>query len=138
MSPLLVCSQGPAQHQPVHAWAHVSEVSLVALFEFSNGAPRVADFTKGLTHSLPVHVAITEVHPLVSILLALEVLQVDLDDALPQSANPVLRIAAWFRRGSVQTILFLVLAYCVMRFWLRRHRFSLSARFRKDFRVSDC
>src|SRR6266568_5517638 len=93
MSPLLVCSQGPAQHQPVHAWAHVSEVSLVALVEFSNGAPRVADFTKGLTHSLPIHVTITEVHPLVSILLALQVLQVDPDDALPQRANPVLRIA---------------------------------------------
>src|SRR3989441_2196255 len=83
----------PAQHQPVHASAHVSEVGLVAPFEFGNGAPRVADFTKSLTHGLPIHVAVTEVHPLVSILLALEVLQVHFDDALPQRANPVLRIA---------------------------------------------
>src|SRR3989441_7385658 len=92
----------PAQHQPVHASAHVSEVGLVAPFEFGNGAPRVADFTKSLTHGLPVHVAVTEVHPLISILLALEVLQVDLDDALPQRANPVLRIAVKHHVSNVE------------------------------------
>src|SRR5437879_1077383 len=82
-----------AYDQPVHAPAYVTEVGLVAPIEFGNGAPRVANVTKGFAHRRPVHVAITEVHPLVSIILALEVFQVDLDDALPQGANPILRIA---------------------------------------------
>src|SRR6266704_1743321 len=81
------------QHQAVDAAAHVAEVSLVAALELGNSAPRIANFTKGVADSLPVHVAIPEVHPLVSVLFALEVFQVDLDDALPQRANPVLRIA---------------------------------------------
>src|SRR5882762_215042 len=81
-----------AYDQSVHAPAYVTEVGLVAPIEFGNGAPRVANVTKGFAHRRPVHVAITEVHPLVSIILALEVFQVDLDDALPQGANPILRI----------------------------------------------
>src|SRR5882762_4766041 len=87
-----LCS-GPPQQQPVHAPAHVSEVGLVASLELDRGAPRIPDFAKGLTHGSPVHIAIAEVYPFVSIFLALEVFQVDLDNALPQGANPVLRIA---------------------------------------------
>src|SRR6266581_9256862 len=83
----------PAEHQAIHAAAHVPKVGFVAALELGNGAPRVANFAKGRAHGLPVHVAIPKVHPLVSILFALEVFQVNLDDALPQRANPVLRIA---------------------------------------------
>src|SRR6266403_2738337 len=79
--------------QPVHAPAYVTEVGLVATRELDRRAPRVCDVTECPPHGLPVHVAVTEVHPLVSILLALEVFQVHFDDALPQGANPVLRIA---------------------------------------------
>src|SRR6266849_5933716 len=87
-----LCS-GTPQHQPVHAPAHVSKVSLVAPLELDSGAPRIPDFAKGLTHGSPIHIAITEVHPSVSVFLALEVFQVNLDYALPQGADPVLRIA---------------------------------------------
>src|ERR1700674_481346 len=84
---------GAPQHQPVHAPAYVSEVILVAPLELDSGAPRIPDFAKGLTHGSPVHIAITEVYPFVSIFFALEVFQVNLDNALPQGANPILRIA---------------------------------------------
>src|SRR5712664_2583541 len=87
-----LCSGAP-QHEPVHAPAHVSKVSLVAPLELDSGAPRIPDFAKGLTHGSPVHIAVTEVHPSVSVFLALEVFQVDLDDALAEGANPILRIA---------------------------------------------
>src|ERR1700730_3467716 len=82
-----------AEDQPIHAPAHVAEVGRVATNELDDGAAGVAYFGEGLTHGGPVYVAVTEVHPSVSVFLALEVFKVDLDDALAQGANPVLRIA---------------------------------------------
>src|SRR5712664_3924476 len=70
---------GLPQDQAVEAAAHVAEVGLVAAIELADCAARVANFAKGF----PVHVTVTEIDPLVSIFLALEVLQVDLDNALP-------------------------------------------------------
>src|SRR5207302_9030336 len=70
----------PAQHQAVYPPAHLSGVGPVDPFELDRGAPRVANFTTGFTNSLPVHVAITEVGPLILTFLAFEVFQVDLDD----------------------------------------------------------
>src|SRR5438552_14662302 len=67
---------GSPYDQPVHAPAHVAEVSLVTRFEFGNGASRVTNFAKRLAHRLPVHVPMTEVHPLVPTFLAFEVFQV--------------------------------------------------------------
>src|SRR6267378_8170804 len=83
----------PAQHQAVDAATHIPEVGLVPALQFGNGASRVANLTKGLAHGGPLNVAISEVHPLVAIFLALEVFQVDFGNALPQRTNPVLRIA---------------------------------------------
>src|SRR5712664_4134417 len=82
--PVLWLCSGTPQHQPVHAPAHVSELSLVAPLELDSGAPRIPDFAKGLTHGSPIHIAITEVHPSVSVFLALEVFQVNLDYAFPK------------------------------------------------------
>src|SRR6266851_9355430 len=84
---------GLPQDQAVEAAAHVAEVGLVAAIELAACAARVANFAKGFANGLPVHVTVTEIDPLVSIFLALEVLQVDLDNALPQRANPILRVA---------------------------------------------
>src|SRR6266852_9772446 len=77
-SPWRLCR---TEHQAVHAAAHVPEVGLVAARELRNGAPGVPNLTKSLTHRSPVHIAIPEVHPLVSIFLPLEVLQMHLRDA---------------------------------------------------------
>src|SRR6267378_848339 len=82
-----------AYDQPVHAPAYVTEVGLVAPIEFGNGAPRVANITKGFAHRRPVHVAVAQVHPVIAIFFAPKVFQVDLRNALPQGANPILRIA---------------------------------------------
>src|SRR6267143_1665204 len=86
-------ASGTAYDQPVYAPAYVTEVGLVAPIEFGNGASRVADFTKGFAHRRPVHVAVAQVHPVIAIFFALKVFQVDLRNALPQGANPILRIA---------------------------------------------
>ena len=58
-TPVQRLRSGTPYDQPVHALAHVAEVSLVTRFEFGNGAPRVANFAKRLAHRLPVHVPIT-------------------------------------------------------------------------------
>src|SRR6266851_5889087 len=84
---------GLSQHQAVDAAADVPEVGLVPAIELANRAARVINFAKGFANGPPVDVAITEIHPLVAILFALEVLQVDLDNALPQRANPILWVA---------------------------------------------
>src|SRR2546423_800216 len=84
---------GAAQDQPIHAAAYVPEIGFVPALQLGDDAAGIANLGEGLPHRFPVHVTIPEVHPLVSTFLAFEVFQVNLDDALPQRANPVLRIA---------------------------------------------
>src|SRR5262249_23626464 len=87
-----------AGQDPVHAGGDVLEVGGV-------GAPRggaqlrrhpaaVAGLGEGLAHLDPVDVALAEVDPVEPAVRAveLEVLQVDLRDARPERADPVLRI----------------------------------------------
>src|SRR5439155_10979546 len=81
------------EHEPVHPLAHVAEVSLVAAFELGCGGARVADFSQGFADFGPVDVSVAEVHPLVAVFEALEILQVQLDDPPAERANPVLGIA---------------------------------------------
>src|SRR6266566_7524145 len=87
----LYVSLGAAEDQAVHAAAHVAEVAFVATFQLGNHATRVADFRESLTHGRPIHVAVTKIDPGISVFFALEVFQMNLDDALAEGANPVLR-----------------------------------------------
>src|SRR2546425_351106 len=87
----LYVSLGAAEEQPVHAAAHVTEVSFVTGWKLGDGAAGVADFRESFAHGRPVHVTVTKIDPGVSIFLALEVFEVNLDDALAEGANPVLR-----------------------------------------------
>src|SRR5438445_11028788 len=87
----LYVSLGAAEEQPVHAAAHVTEVSFVTGWKLGDGAAEVADFRESFAHGRPVHVTVTKIDPGVSIFLALEVFEVNLDDALAEGANPVLR-----------------------------------------------
>src|SRR5215472_13654170 len=90
-APLL--SSGAGEEQAVNAVADVAEIGLIAGLELDDGAAGETDFTEGLVHGSPVHVTFAEVHPGVAVFLALEIFEVDLDDALAERANPILRKA---------------------------------------------
>src|SRR6266567_600661 len=84
---------GPAEEQPVHAVAHVTQVGLIAFFQFRHGATGVSDFSEGLAHYRPVYIAVAEINPGVSVFPAFEIFEVDLHDPLAKRSNPVLRVA---------------------------------------------
>src|SRR5690242_11230730 len=84
---------GAAEQESVDAPANLTEVRFVAGFQFDGGAAGETDFGKSLAHCRPIHVAIAEIHPRISVIFALEVFEMNLDDALAERADPVLRIA---------------------------------------------
>src|SRR5207253_1717798 len=86
-------SSGAGEEQAVNAIADVAEIGFIAALELDGGAAGETDLTEGLAHGAPVHVALAEVHPRVTVFLALEIFQMDLDDALAERANPILGIA---------------------------------------------
>src|SRR2546426_11226303 len=75
---------GPAEDQPVHAVAHVTQVGLIAFFQFRHGAAAVSDFSEGLAHCHPVYIAVAEINPGVSVFPTLEIFEMDLHDPLAQ------------------------------------------------------
>src|SRR6202158_5085195 len=82
-----------AEKQTIGAAAHVAQIRFVAALQLDDGAAGIAYFREGLAHCRPVHVAIAEVNPGVSVVFALEVLEVHIHDVFAQGANPVLRVA---------------------------------------------
>src|SRR6266849_10578014 len=81
------------EEQAVDAAADVTQIRFVAAVEFDNGAAGVPNFRESFAHGRPVHVAVAQVDPRVSVFLALKVFEMHVDDALAQRANPFLRVA---------------------------------------------
>src|SRR6266851_3477419 len=82
-----------SENQPVHSAANITQVGLIAFFQFRYGAAGIPDFSERLAHRRPVYVALAEINPGVSVFLTLEIFEVDLHDPLVEGPNPVLRIA---------------------------------------------
>src|SRR5690242_20647120 len=61
--------------------------------ELGDNAAGIADIGERGANGGPIDVAIAEIHPGVAVVAALEILEMDLDGALAESANPILRIA---------------------------------------------
>src|SRR6266446_3433881 len=83
---------GLRAQQAVDSAADVAQIRLAAAIQLGDDAAAVADVGEGLAHGGPVDVAIAEVYPGVTALFALEVFEVDLDDAFAQRANPILGV----------------------------------------------
>ena len=81
-----------SHHQPINPLTHIPQIRLIPAIQFRNHAPRITNLRKRLPHRRPIHVPIAQVHPSVSILFPLEVLQMHLVNTLSQSPNPILRI----------------------------------------------
>src|SRR6266576_1483680 len=81
-----------AKDKPIKAADYVTEIGFITSLKLGDGTARITYVGKGLPHCGPVHVPVTQVDPRVSIFLALEILDVNLDDAVSQGVNPVLRI----------------------------------------------
>jgi len=74
----------------VDSFGQVCQISFVAAAEFGGQETIVADLFQGEPDLLEVHIAFEQVCPLIA--LALEVFQMDFDDALTESSDPVLGI----------------------------------------------
>ena len=83
----------PAEEQAIDAAADVTEVAFIAGRQFRDGAAMVAYLGERLPNGGPIDVAFAEIDPGVTVLAALEVLQMDLGDAGSEGADPVLWIA---------------------------------------------
>src|SRR2546429_10006179 len=81
-----------AEEQTVDPAADIAQIHLVSVLQLGDDAAAVADVGEGLAHGRPVDIAVTEVYPGVAVRRALEILEVDFDDAFAQRANPILGI----------------------------------------------
>src|SRR5213596_2005909 len=81
-----------AEHYAIDAPDHITEISFVASFKLRHGTARIADIGESLPHRSPIYVPVTQVHPGVPVFLAFEIFEMNLDDALAESMNPVLWI----------------------------------------------
>src|SRR5579883_1404924 len=83
----------PPKDQPVNPSADIAQIRFIAFFQLRDGASRISGLGECFPNRRPIDITFSQIHPCISVRLALEVLQVHFCDGFAECTDPILRIA---------------------------------------------